>query len=142
MLNDTDLLNHIHQTTEMGQRGIDMVMDYVESASLRDALQQQRTEYGSIYRTADTMLRSRNVQPEKLNAFAKLSTEISSSMQTMADHSESKIAEMMIQGNTKGMTKSIQCLNDYSGTSTEVKSLAQKLLKTEEANIKQMKAFL
>ncbi|MGN1013942.1 MAG: DUF2383 domain-containing protein [Butyricicoccus sp.] len=142
MLKDTDLLNHIHQTTEMGQRGIDMVMDYAENPSLRDALQQQKAEYASMYRSADTMLRSRNVQPEKINTFAKLSSEISSSMKTMSDHSQSKIAEMMIQGNTKGMTKSIQCLNTYAGTDKEITSLAEKLLKTEEANIEQMKAFL
>ena len=63
-------------------------------------------------------------------------------MKTMRDHSTSKIAEMMIQGNTRGMTKSLQCLDQYSGEDKEVKALAEKLLRTEEANIEQMKPFL
>lgn len=142
MLKESDLLGHVHQTTEMGQLGIDMVIQYAEDGPLYDALQQQKTEYASLYRTADTMLRERGEQPKPLSLMAKWSSEMSSTMKTMSDHSPSKIAEMMIQGNTRGMTKSLQMLDDYAGNDNKVKSLAEKLLKTEEANIEQMKAFL
>lgn len=142
LLNNTDLLNHIRQTTEMGRDGIDMVMEYAEYKPFRDALQDQKAEYSRLYRAADTMLRIRGGEPQELSAIAKLSSELSSSMKTMRDHSTSKIAEMMIQGNTRGMTKSLQCLDQYSGEDKEVKALAEKLLRTEEANIEQMKPFL
>lgn len=54
-----------------------------------------------------------------------------SAMKTMADHSTSKIAEMMIQGNTMGMgmTKSLKHLHDYHGKDERVRDLASKLLK-------------
>ena len=48
----------------------------------------------------------------------------------------------MIQGNTMGMTKSLKHLHDYHGKDERVRDLANKLLKTEEANIQQMKKFL
>ena len=142
MLNDTDLLNHIRQTTEMGRDGIDMVMAYADYKPFRDALLDQKAEYSKLFRSADTMLRTRGEKPKELGMMAKLSSEISSSAKTMRDHSTSKIAEMMIQGNTRGMTKSLQCLDDYDGRDREVKALAEKLLHTEEANIEQMKPFL
>jgi hypothetical protein len=142
MLKDTDLLNHIRQTTEMGQEGIDMVMEYADYKPLRSALQDQKTEYGKIYRAADTMLRSRGEEPKEVSRIAKLSSEFSSSLKTMYNHSTSKIAEMMIQGNTRGMTKSLQCLDQYDNGDHEVQALAEKLLRTEEANIEQMKPFL
>lgn len=63
-------------------------------------------------------------------------------MKLMADPSASKIAEMMIQGNTMGMTQSLRNLNDYPGKDERVRDLASKLLRTEEANIEQMKKFL
>ena len=119
-----------------------MVMEYAEYKPFRDALQDQKAEYSRLYRAADTMLRLRGGEPQELSAIAKLSSELSSSMKTMRDHSTSKIAEMMIQGNTRGMTKSLQCLDQYSGEDKEVKALAEKLLRTEEANIEQMKPFL
>ncbi|MFQ9917147.1 MAG: hypothetical protein ACLRWQ_12935 [Flavonifractor plautii] len=61
-------------------------------------------------------------------------------MKTMADHSSLQDrGEMMIQGNTMGMTKSLKHLHDYHGKDERVRDLANKLLKTEEANIQQMK---
>lgn len=142
MLKETDLLNHICQTTEMGSLGIDMIMDYAENERLRDALRQQKLEYSTIYRSAVDMLRERGEEPKEVNPIARISSELSISAKTLRDHSVSKIAEMMILGNTRGVTKSMQCLDDYSGKDKEVTSLAQKLLKTEEANIEQMKGFL
>ncbi len=141
MLKETDLLNHICQTTEMGTLGIDRVLDCADNEKLKQALKQQRVEYASIYRSAVDLLRERGREPQSINAMAKLSSEISISAQTLGDHSASKIAEMMIMGNTKGVTKSMQCLSDYSGD-VQVRSLAEKLLRTEQSNIDQMKPFL
>lgn len=73
---------------------------------------------------------------------AKASSAAMSAMKLMADPSASKIAEMMIQGNTMGMTQSLRNLNDYPGKDERARDLASKLLRTEEANIEQMKKFL
>ena len=88
------------------------------------------------------MLRERGQEPKGLNPMVKASSEMMSAMKTMADHSTSKIAEMMIQGNTMGMTKSLRQMRTYASEDGRVKDLADKLLQTEEANIQQMKGFL
>ena len=142
MLKETDLLNHICQTTEMGTLGIDKIIDYAEDEKLKKALEQQKTEYSEMYRCAADMLCRFGEQPKNINPMAKLSSEISISAKALTDHSASKIAEMMILGNTRGVTKSLQCLDDYCGNDKQVTSLAKKLLKTEQANIEQMKPFL
>mgnify|MGYP000485997180 CR=1 FL=1 len=51
-------------------------------------------------------------------------------------------AEMVIQGNTMGATKSTRHLGDYAGGNREIRNLAERLLHTEEANAAQMKQFL
>ena len=48
----------------------------------------------------------------------------------------------MIQGSTMGVTKSLRTLRDCHPKDPKVKDLADKLLKTEQANIDQMKGFL
>ena len=63
-------------------------------------------------------------------------------MKMAADPSPSKIAEMMIQGNTMGMVKSMRSLRDYQGKDPEVKQLAEKLLQTELHNIEEMKRYV
>ena len=73
---------------------------------------------------------------------ARLSSEVMSTMQTLADSSDSKIAEMTIKGNNMGITKGLKQLPDYEGNDRQVRSLAEKLLSTEQANVEQMKPFL
>ena len=127
MLTEAELLQYIYQTTEMGRDGIQSVLPHAEDETFHQALEQ---------------LQERGQEPKGLNPMVKASSEMMSAMKTMADHSTSKIAEMMIQGNTMGMTKSLKHLHDYHGKDERVRDLANKLLKTEEANIQQMKKFL
>ena len=61
----------------------------------------------------------------------------------MTNQSASHIAEMMIKGSTMGtvqMTKRIHDLKDKGDQ--EAVELAERLLKTEENNIQQLKSFL
>ncbi len=142
MINETQLLNHIYQTAEMGQDGIQSVLKYADEPKLLSALNAQMNEYRQLQDSAGAMLRARNREPEGIGTMAKASSEMMSAMKTMVDHSATKIAEMMIQGSTMGVTKSIRTLRDCDLKDPQVEALADRLLRTEEANIKEMKAFL
>lgn len=142
MLKDTELLQYVHKTTEMGRDGIHEVMKYATDEKLHQALEQQLTEYEKLHGASSQMLLACGENPRGINPMVRASTRAMSAMQTMGNRSASKIAEMMIQGNTMGMTKSIKHLHDYQGNDERVRDAAVKLLKTEEANIEQMKQFL
>ena len=124
MNDDCTLLNAIRQTTEMGTDGIDAVLPYT-SGEFRQALKQQRTEDQKIHNSADTLLHK-----------------LTSGLKTMMDSSQSNIANMMIQGNTMGVTKSMQTMRRCDVQDAAVSRLADKLLATERTNITQMKSFL
>ena len=55
---------------------------------------------------------------------------------------DSKIAAMMIQGNTKGVIKGLKNMHAFPNKDSRVEALAQKLLDRENENIKQMEPFL
>ena len=141
MKDDCTLLNHIRQIIEMGVDGIDSVIQYADG-TFRQALEQQRTEYNKIHSSADQLLRKHGGRPEDVSAFAKWSSELSSGVKTMMDSSQSNIADMMIRGNTMGVTKGMQTMRECNVSDTAVTSLANKLIATEQANINQMKKFL
>ena len=142
MMKDGELLDYIHKAAEMGRYGILSVLDGAREPKLRDALKQQMTEYDKMMEASAELLESHGKRPKELGTMAKLGSRVSAKMQTAMDPSGEKIAEMMIQGNTMGMTKSLRHLHDYAQGDGKVKALAEKLLKTEEANIEQMKKFL
>lgn len=142
MKNDQKTLNHIHQSTEMGRDGILSILGSTSDPALHSALEQQLTEYEQMMNASARLIRARGKFPRELSTITRLSAQMSATVKTMLDPSPSKIAEMMIQGNTMGMTKSLQHLHSCAPQDPQVKALAEKLLKTEEANIQQMKGFL
>lgn len=142
MISETQLLNHIYQTAEMGVDGVQSVMKYANEPKLRESLNAQMTEYRKLQDAAAAMLRKRSREPEGIGTMAKMGSEMMTAMKTMTDHSATKIAEMMIQGNTMGVTKSIRTIRDCEMKDERVRDLANKLLDTEQANIEEMKKYL
>lgn len=62
---------------------------------------------------------------------------------TIADHSTSRLAELMIRGNTMGTVQMTRRLHQLSvGADRELVALGQQLLCAEEQNIQEMKRFL
>lgn len=141
-ISDNQMLQYISKTAEMGIYGIKEVMPYAKGQRLRKDLMDQQQEYGEIYTQSRQMLRRRGSQPQNISRMAKWNTRMSVRANTMVNRSPGKIAEMMIKGNTLGVTKSIQHLNHYQGNNHQIRTLATKLLRTEQANIDSMKPFL
>lgn len=142
MISDNDMLNNIRKGTQMGCFGIDRVIGKTADDGLRRDLTSQRAEYQQIYAKADQLLSKNGGKRVNISPIAKMSTGMMSAMQTMVNRSPSKIAEMMITGNTMGVTKSLRNLHNYHGGSRQVEQIAEKLLETEENNIKQMQVYL
>ena len=141
-MNEINLISHVYQTAEMGREGIQSVRKYAADPKLARALDRQDREYRNIQNAAGSMLQARGVRPAGVGTMAKLSSEAMSAMKLMADRSSAKIAEMMIQGSTMGVTKSLRTIRDCDAKDERVRDLADKLLKTEESNIEEMKGFL
>ena len=141
MISDTQMLNHVYQTAEMGRTGILSVLKYAEDPKLSQALRGQLQEYKQIQDDSARMLRERGVRPQEVSPMARMSAQVMSAVQA-AGRSRAKIAEMMIRGSTMGVTKSLHTLHGYSMADERVCDVANKLLETEEHNIEQMKPFL
>lgn len=142
MLSENQLLNHIYQTAEMGREGIQSVLKYADEPKLVSALNSQLTEYEKLQNDAGSLLQARGEPPKGLGPVAKASSEVMSAMKAMTDRSATNIAEMMIQGSTMGVTKSLRTIRDCDMKDGQVRRLADQLLKTEQANIEEMKRFL
>ena len=136
-MKDIELLQYVHETAEMGILGLQDIVGQVQTAKLKKSLQGQIAEYQTIASEAAKLLQAKGT-----SLMARLSSEVMSTMQTLADSSDSKIAEMTIKGNNMGITKGLKHLHDYEGNDRQVRSLAEKLLSTEQANVEQMKPFL
>lgn len=142
MISHRELLNSVCQNAEMGRNSIMHVIKITDDPPFRRALENQLSEYQKLYDSADEMLRQRGSEPDDSHTAAKMMSYMMANLKTINDNSPSRIAEMMIQGSTMGVVKIQKQIREYSGGDERVSDIADKLLKTEQANIEEMKKFL
>lgn len=142
MINDIEMLNSIRKNTQMGCQGIDEILPYTKNEKFRKILETQKEEYSRIFEEADRLLHERNEKPEDISAMTKFSSKTMTMMKTMNDPSVSHLAEMMYQGNAMGVIKITRNQREYGGTNPLICDLSNRLLKTEENNMSEMRKFL
>lgn len=142
MKNGKEILTSILKTTQMGQVGIRSVLDTSMRPSLRKALESQLMEYDSIESEAHSIASQRGWDLPELDPAIRMMTDMTTRMKLHRANSDSKIADMMIQGNTRGMIKGLKNIHQFPDTDTQISILSQKLLDCETANIRQMQTFL
>ena len=143
MLNDISMLNSIRKSTQMGCYGIRTVLNETEDHEMQTALRSQLQEYESLYSEADRLLREREGRVQNVSQLARYGAMMSSKMRVrMSSDPTAKIAELMLQGNTRGMIKSMHNIRTMGLLDPKVSGLSNRLLQTEQANIDQMKGYL
>ena len=143
MQNEIEMLRSIRQSTEMGCSGIRAVLPEAQNPAMQSALRSQWKEYDSIYAEANRLLRERGVRLSGVNPLAKYGSMLTAKLRVRSSrNTTARIAEMLVQGNTRGMVKSMQNLRAMGVLDPKVSSLSTRLLQTEQANIEEMKHFL
>ena len=142
MKNSQDMLSSILKTTQMGQVGIRTVLGGTMRPALRKALESQLQEYDAIETEAHTIAAERGWELPELAPGVRLMSGVMARAKLAYGNTDSKIAGMMIQGNTRGLIKGLKNEHQLVSTDATVRGLSQKLLDCESANIRQMQGFL
>lgn len=142
MINSQRVLNDIIKTSQMGINGINTVMTKTEQPALRQALKCQRREYSDIEQQAKLLARRKGWKIDQIKPINRKMGALMSHAQLLTGEPDSKIAGMMIQGNTRGMLLSLKNMRRCNSPDPQVAVIAQKLLDTEKNNIMSMEGFV
>ena len=142
MKNSKEILSSVLKTTQMGQIGIRSVLDTSMRPALRKALESQLHEYDSIETEAYSIATQRGWELEELDPGIRMMTDMMTRMKLRGSNTDSKIAGMMIQGNTKGMIKGLRNIHQFATQDAQVKTVSQKLLDCETAHRRQRQRYL
>lgn len=142
MKNSKEVLSSILKTTQMGQIGIRAVQDMAVRTDMKQALSDQMKEYDAIETQAHRIAAERGWQVEELNPGVRKMAEMMSKARLQGRNKDSKIAAMMVSGNTRGIIKGLKNVHRYHNRDQRITALSQKLIDCENQNIKQMENFL
>lgn len=142
MNSSKEMLSSIIKTVQMGQLGIRSVLDTTMRPGLRKALESQLQEYDTIETEAHMIASQRGWELQELDPAIRFMTDMATRTRLAFGNTDSKIAGMMIQGNTRGMITGLKNAHQFNKPDEQVSLLSRKLLDCETANIRQMQGFL
>ena len=110
----------------MGQIGIRCVLKAPLKTTLRTALKSQLQEYDSIEQEAHALAANRGWELEELDPAIKFMSRAMTRSMLSFGNVNSKAAAMMINGNTRGMIKSLKNLHQFNNSDERVSTISQK----------------
>jgi hypothetical protein len=109
---------------------------------LRKTLEAQLREYDAIEFEAHRIASQRGWELQDLDPAVRFFSDAMTRMRLTRGNCDSRIADMMIHSNTKGMVKGLKNLHQIPKPDEQIGMISQKLLDCETANIRQMQFFL
>ena len=137
-----EFLSSLLKTIQIGQTEIRSVMDTCMRSTLRNTLERQLQEYDSIETEAYAIALQRGWEIPELDPGRRFLRDRLTRMKLNVHNTDSRIADILIQGNTKGMIRGLKNLHQFDGEDHQICILSQKLLDCETAHIRQMQSFL
>lgn len=144
MTGDKELLKYLNENITMGLEALDTLNKKMESTDnkIKSHVDKAYREYQSfLHRLKE--LSNEEVPTKKGNLIAVMMSKMGTNTEFMKDNSDSKIAEMLIQGYNMGLLDITKKLKKYKGDiSKDVLELANDYKKMMHDGAKDIKGFL
>lgn len=136
------LLQTIVENGRMGEDALDQLLTRTEDINLRRELMQEKEDYASAARDAETMLYEQGVRPEPKGPMARMGLWMGMQINTATDQSASHIADITIQGATMGVVALTKARNSFTEADAQAQGIASNLITKQQEAIDRLKAFL
>ena len=138
------LLGEIYKEVRMGSDSLTDILGKVTDKELRTELTRQIEEYGKFAKSAKEMLCDCGVTPKEENIMARMAAKVGMAMNTMTDATTSHLAQMVIEGNTMGITELTRLVREHENKNCSEKtiSLAKDVIRFLEDALERTKSYL
>ena len=141
-MEELEILKEINQNAKMGMDSLSTVLKKSQDTKFKDLLNTQHNEYQNIYDRTQELLVKNNLQMEDTPTMQKAMSWMGIQLNTVNDTSNSKLSELLIQGNNMGIIKGTKLLNNHSFLDSEVKNILSDFVRLQEKNIDDLKKYL
>lgn len=143
MRNDQEIsvLKETRRNAAMAIRAIDALMGKIYNQEFAYELTAQRERFQDFERKAEAGLWEHGLLPRE-SGMEKAMLWGAIQANTMLNISTPHVADMVIQGNTRGITDLMKVKHNNKNTGSYANELAEELMDFEEENIERLKRFL
>lgn len=141
-MKEFEILKEINQNAKMGIDSLSTILKKSQDTKFKDLLNTQHDEYQNIYDRTQELLVKNNLQMEDTPTMQKAMSWMGIQLNTVNDTSNSKLSELLIQGNDMGIIKGTKLLNNHSFLDSEIKNILSDFVRLQEKNIDDLKKYL
>ena len=95
-----------------------------------------------IYDRTKELLTQKGYKTEEIPLSQKMTSWLGIQLNTLNNSSNSKIAEILIQGNDMGIVKGVKNINNMKFKNDEIKNILEDFVSLQQKNIEELKKFL
>lgn len=139
---DQEILKEIQKNADMAIHAIDTISEKVRDQELLQELSKEKLLYSVIQNKAADRLQSERAEEYHGSTVQDVILKGSIQMSTLTNCSTSKIAELMIQSSSRGITNMWKSINHHQNSGNTSMEVAKELVDFEEKSIGRLKKFL
>ena len=136
------ILKEINKGAKTGIDGLNYIIPKVQDLHFKDILSDQKSEYENIYDRSKAILTQNNEYSQDTSTIQKAMSWMGIELNTLTDISNSKLAQILIQGNDMGIIKGTKLLNNLTFEDSQIENLLKDFINLQQENIEGLKKFL
>lgn len=141
-MDNINVLDELNKGATMGMDAINFLISKVKNEKFRLVLLEEYFDYEAVSDSANKLYSKYSENsPHKTNIMNKMMTWWGVNMRMMKDPSDSKIAEMLMQGTNMGIIEGRRLLNQKKADK-RIRKLLNVFVSMQEKNVETLKAYL
>ncbi len=137
-----EVLKEVCKGVKMGMDAISYVSDKVKEPCMQDSLKHEYSMYNNILTKVDDAFANYGEEPNDYKLANKAMLWYGIQMNTITDNSNSKIAELLIQGTNMGIIEGQKLINNNKGLDRDVNNLLTDFVKFQQESVERLKPYL
>lgn len=138
-----DVLDELNKGCAMGMDAIRDILEKVEDSEFKKILESEFDKYKDIHHRIEKKYEDYSKEePTETSAMNKVMTSMMTDMKLIKDHSDSKIAELLLQGTNMGIIEGRKLLNNKEKLDEEVEEILKDYIKMQEESVEIYKEYL
>jgi len=138
-----DTLDELNKGCAMGMDALYNILDKVEDEKFKKVLEGEYDKYKEIHQRIEEKYEEySSEEPTETNIMNKMMTSWMTDMKLIKDHSDSKIAELLLQGTNMGIIEGKKLLNHKEKLDKDVEKILKDFINMQEKSVEIYKKFL
>ena len=139
---NVEALKEICKGVKMGMNSIEYLQDKVQGNNLANYLKHEYSMYDNILDKLNDAFSNYDMEPNKPSFGSKAMLWYGIQTNTITDHTDSKLSELLMQGTNMGIIEGRRILNANPDLDTDVKNLINDFVSYQEDSVEKLKEFL